>query len=175
MGWKKIKEHYRIGHIVQVTPKGICIGSPYIHDLIVIGLDGEIIKDDDGRSNEDLKRYLVEMRADPKKLRELAQAPDTFEENIPVYTYKGGKIIEKMCEEPGWPNVTHDGMEMYENTFSLDKNQVVAWAKQNAAAGIENAHARIEDIGTTLEEWKARLQKRTEELSMLEADYPGQV
>ena len=30
MGWKNIKEHYRIGHTVHVTDKGICIGSPYI-------------------------------------------------------------------------------------------------------------------------------------------------
>jgi len=37
MGWKNIKEHYRINHYVQVTEQGICIGSPYIHNIIVIG------------------------------------------------------------------------------------------------------------------------------------------
>lgn len=30
MGWKNVKEHYQIGHIVCVTSKGLCIGSPYV-------------------------------------------------------------------------------------------------------------------------------------------------
>ena len=44
MGWKNIKEHYRIGHAVQVTDAGICIGSPYIHNIIIIGVDGTLKK-----------------------------------------------------------------------------------------------------------------------------------
>lgn len=30
MGFKNLKEHYRIKHIVQVTDAGICIGSPWL-------------------------------------------------------------------------------------------------------------------------------------------------
>jgi len=44
MGWKNVKEHYRIGHSVQVTEQGVCIGSPYVHNLIVVGLDGRFVK-----------------------------------------------------------------------------------------------------------------------------------
>lgn len=41
MGWKNIKDHYRIGHIVAIYgEKGICIGSQYVHDLLMVGSDG---------------------------------------------------------------------------------------------------------------------------------------
>ncbi len=93
MGWKAVRDHYRIEHIVQVVPeKGICIGSGYIHDIIVISLDrGEITKRyDPGRGwsrNAALDRYQDEMDADPFKLSEIVAAEDVFERSIPVFTY----------------------------------------------------------------------------------------
>lgn len=172
MGWKNVKEHYRIGHAVQVTPKGICIGSPYIHDLIIIGLDGAIIKADDGRVNEDLRRYMAEMKADPEKLRSLVQSPDEFKTSITVYTYDGGEIVEKQCEKTGWPNVTHDGCMMYENTFSTDRNKVVKRAKEDAASGIEWKTRRCEEIKEKLAEMEGLLNESKANLAKLENDYP---
>src|SRR5688572_11028530 len=128
MGWKNVKEYYRIGHTVCVTEKGICIGSPYIHDIIVIALDGKrIIKPyaDGRRTNEDLARYQAEMDHDMGKLWELVNNPDTFEKSLPVFTYRGGEIIEKKCEAYGWPNQIHDGQMQYDNTHSRDKLKVV--------------------------------------------------
>lgn len=120
MGWKNLKEHYRISHIVQVTKEGICIGSLYIHNLMVIGTNGEILKRNNENRSKELVRYQAEMDADPSKLRELIEAPDSFTGSVVVYTYKNGDIIEKLCEEPGWPNMTHDGDRMYANTY-MDK------------------------------------------------------
>jgi hypothetical protein len=172
MGFKTLKKHYRIGHTVCVTEKGICIGSHYIHDLIVVGLDGKIIKSDDDFSDEDLVRYMAEMKADPAKLREVVQAPDTFEASIPVYTYAGGSIVEKLCDKPGWPNVTHDGALMYGNTFSTDKLKVVKWAKENAEAGIKMAQRRIDEIKTDLAKIESLKKECQADLEKLEADYP---
>lgn len=171
MGYKTLKEHYRIGHAVCVTDKGICIGSPYIHDLIIVGLNGTIIKADDGRVNEDLKRYMAEMKADPAKLREVVQSKDTFEASIPVYTYAGGNIIEKLCEKPGWPNVTHDGDMMYENTYSTDKRKLVKWAKENATLGIKWQSERVEEIKADLGKMEALVKDSQADLAKLEADY----
>src|SRR5687768_3761792 len=100
MGWKNIKEHYRIGHSVCVTEQGICIGSPYIHDIIVIGLDGKLKKryERDG-SNEDLERYQQEIEADPALLKKLIDGPDRFTKDVTVYTFSDGEIIEKKCEQ----------------------------------------------------------------------------
>lgn len=148
MGWKNIKEHYNIGHHVQVTEAGICIGSSFIHNLIVIGLHGKVTKPFRERTNEDLQRYQREFDADPAKLAELVSAPDTFAASVTVYTYDSttSAIIEKQCETPGWPNLTHDGEMMYDNTFSTDRTKVVEWAKENARIGIKWAKERREQL-----------------------------
>jgi hypothetical protein len=45
MGWKNIKEHFSIQHIVHIKNGKVCIGSPYINDLIIINSEtGEIEK-----------------------------------------------------------------------------------------------------------------------------------
>lgn len=172
MGWKTLKEHYRIEHIVCVTKKGICIGSPYVHNLIVVSLEGLIINPNDGRSNADLLRYMSEMMADMDKLREVVQSVDTFSAAIPVYTYDGGNIIEEKCESLGWPNVTHNGNIMYNNTYSKDKSQVVKWAKRNSSSMVESYQLRAQDIKLQLIEVEAIVQKSKADLEKLNKDYP---
>ena len=75
--------------------------------------------DDGWNTNEDLKRYHEEMIADQKtgELKRLVNCKDEFENNLPVFTSKRGRVIKKYCETYGWPNVTNDGELMYENTF----------------------------------------------------------
>lgn len=166
MGWKAIRDHYRIGHIVQVVPdKGICIGSAYVHDIIVIR-DGEIVRRW-GSGEGEIGRYLEEMDADPAKLAELAACEDQFEHSITVYTYEGGAIVEKQCEELGWPNVTHDGLIQFENTFSADRAEVLAWAKRDAEAGIELGQDRVERAKADLVEACQYLARRTADLQKL--------
>lgn len=150
MGWKNIKEHYNIGHNVQVTDEGICIGSGYIHNIIVLSLEGEIKKPERSTSNPDLVRYMKEMEDDLDTLKNLISSPDTFESTNIIYTYHDGEIIEKSCEEYGWPNVTHDGEMMYDNTFSKDKFQVVEWAK----SGLESM---VDYLDTNIDETKKEL------------------
>lgn len=144
MGWKNLKEHFRIRHIVCVTKAGICIGSPYVHDLLVVKADGTFQKPhQDIGENDDLRRYRTEFAADPAKVRDLLNRPDTFAASITVFTYEMGEIIEKQCEALGWPNVTHDGLLMYDNEFSDDRDQVVVWAEQNAACGAKSLRETI--------------------------------
>ena len=172
MGWKNVKEHYQIGHSVQVTDKGICIGSPYVHDLIVLGLDGKVLKRFDRRSNEDLTRYQDEFDADPEMLRRLIEAPDEFSASITIYTYCGGEVLEMRCEEPTWPNVTHDGQMIYDNTFSTDKEAVVAWAKKEAVCGLRYAEESVAEAEKRLAECQERRRKVIADLERLETDYP---
>lgn len=172
MGWKNVKEAYRIGHFVCVTKEGICIGSGYIHNLIVIGMDGTIKKPYDKECNDELRRYQQEMAADQDKLRSLVKSVDVFQEGLPVYTYEGGEILLKHCEAYGWPNVTHDGMMMYENSFSKDKETVVKWAKQNADYGCQYALRRIAELEKEQVEVREVLTDYRAKLAKLEADYP---
>lgn len=176
MGWKAVRDHYRIEHIVQVTEKGICIGSGYMHNIIVISLErGEVTTRYDpapGWSrNAQLLRYQAEIDADPFKLAELASAPDTFERSLKVFTYEGGEILEKQCEALGWPNVTHDGLIQYENMFSADRGLVRTWAIDNARAGIENRREAVAKAKLDLGELERRLAQREADLRQLEG--PG--
>ena len=171
MGWKNLKEHFRIEHMVQVTEAGICIGSPYIHDIIVVGMDGKILKRHDSNAGS-LGRYQTEIDADPDLARRLIETEDTFMASITVYTYAGAEIIEKQCEEPGWPNVTHDGLMMHENTFSTDRDQVVIWAKRNAQAGIDWRMDSIAETAARLTNLHQQLSRYRDDLAMLEATYP---
>jgi hypothetical protein len=181
MGWKNVKEQYGIGHMVAVYPeKGICVGSPYCHDLIIIAdadrkLDygdtvykrcvdighGLVIwRGESLGRGEPFDGWVRRWTEDPAELRRLIDAPDTFEKSIVVYTYDyDGNIIEKLCEAPGWPNVTHDGCMMYENNFSTDRDQVIAWAKRELSAASELAAERVQREEQELADARQRLAK----------------
>ena len=180
MGWKNVKVHYGITHYVMVADKGICIGSGYVHDLLVVRNSDEPRDWRDSVDRTETKigcnlslwrpRYLGQgepfdgivkaMMDDPATLRRLIETPDTFSASVPVYTYDyDGNIIDKLCEEPGWPNVTHDGDMMYENTFSTDRDQVIKWAQRNMEAGRENAALDIEQQEEKLARTRERLSR----------------
>jgi len=55
MGWKKVKEHYQISHIVHVDGGSICIRSNMQPALIVIGADGELKKRHADSDSEELQ------------------------------------------------------------------------------------------------------------------------
>ncbi|MBK3780373.1 hypothetical protein G3A43_08885 [Paraburkholderia aspalathi] len=174
MGWKSLKDHYRITrHIVQVTSEGICIGSSFIHNLIVISASGEVVKRYDSRSNEDLLRYQAEMDADPEKLKQLVGAVDQFERSVVVFTYEGGSILEKHCESLGYPNATHDGELMYESEFSTDRQQVVLRAMRNAESGIRGYTHAINDAAAHLQALKKSREAQENALAQLQTDYPA--
>ncbi len=149
MGWKNVKEHYGIGHLVHVREGRICIGSPYIPEIISIDpQSGAIIKryGDTWAINDDLRRYQSEFDADPAKLRALVLAPDSFVVTITVYTFADGEVIEAQCEELGWPNVTHAGELMYENVFSADRAKAVRWAQDDAENWVTFARGRVTEL-----------------------------
>ena len=175
MGWKNVKEHYGIGHIVQVVPgEGICIGSGYVHDLILIREDLSVRRHELVGRGEPFDGWVRQMEADKGKLRELIETPDKFAASIPVFTYDyDGNITEKRCEEPGWPNATHDGFLMYENTFSTDRAEVVGWAKRELAAAAESARRSVADAECDLQKQRNWLERCEVGLARLTADYSG--
>lgn len=172
MGWKTLKEHFDIEHFVQVTKKGICIGSGFVHDLVTIDPKTGALQENQTFHGLIREKYPALLKATPQEIVALIAAPDTFAASIPVYTYDGIKIIEKQCEIVGWPNVTHDGCMMYENSFSTDKAQVIAWAKRNTASAIECTCNRIEEFEQELLTLKQRLAGYEAEQIELEVAHP---
>lgn len=168
MGWKSFKEHYRIGHDVQIVPgKGLCIGSAYVHDIIVVGFDGVITKVWSPRPGDELARYQEEISADSAKAKALIEQADTFDRALQVFTYEGADIIECACEELGWPNVTHDGRMMYENTFTPDRDQAVRWAIRSARSSIEAWTDQVDQRARDYSEARAHLTRRQNDLRTL--------
>ena len=171
MGWKNLEQHYKTGYIVQVTEKGICIGSGYIHDLVVLSLTGKVTHVWEF-FNREKNAWLARMESEPDVVRELIEAPDKFEKSIEVFTYEGGDIVKKFCEDMCWPNITHDGQVMYENTFSTDPELVRKWATRNAKAGIEYVTSTIEDQRERLALLEARLKTHEGNLAKLTSQPP---
>jgi len=160
MGWKNVKEHYDIKHIVQVTNAGICIGSPYVHNILTIRPDLSVVRSESIGHGEPFDSIVTAMNADRSKLRELIYSSDTFSASIPVYTFTyDGEIVEALCEQPGWPNLTHDGRIMYENTHFPDRQQAVAQAAKELDAVVENAANRCAEAHLEAEKAEERRAK----------------
>lgn len=170
MGWKNIKEHYQINHNVCVTSKGICIGSGFVHDLAVIDIKtGKVIEN--STFNGFLRRqYPSLLDASDKEILQLINSQDTFKASLAVYTYDGGEIIEKQCEEYGYPDVTHDGEQMYNNTFFSEKKAAIECAKNSAAVRIEHYTENVDRFKADLKKARRRLNKAEMNFQKLEAD-----
>jgi hypothetical protein len=135
MGWKNVKDHYRIDAVVRVKRDEIWIG---IDGFVKISLDGELLKAERDYYGEALHRVVTGMRSDPKKLRSLATSPDQFRSLLTVWTYDRNSIIEKQCETVGWPNCCTDGT-LQDNTYSTDRAIVLQLAIENATARVEQS------------------------------------
>lgn len=172
MGWKNIKDTYRITHQVTVEDNTICIGSPMVHDLARIDMATGDIQENQTFSGFLEKTYPFLLSADPGYLRQLIDKPDVFKNDITVYTFEDGSILECQCEEPGYPNVTHDGQLMYENRFSTDRSQVVAWAKKDLECWYRNLGERIERLQSDIDEALDEHARVARKVRDLEAQYP---
>lgn len=140
MGWKTLKEHYGIRHLVQVKThidgiggdRFIVIGTTSMYDLIVIRCsDGKIVKTNTFCNNV-LQDYLNKMGRDGRAVvKELIDTEDRFNEDnlMDVYAieeYEGRKrIVLKHAEKFGWPNVTTDGMLMSASNSFKTKDEAV--------------------------------------------------
>ncbi|MEX3984016.1 hypothetical protein AB4Y45_34065 [Paraburkholderia sp. EG287A] len=173
MGWKRVKQHYRISHIVHVSGGNICIGSVVDLERMVINPEGVIIRRP-MRSDIEFDRFVREMDADPQSLVRLVTAEDEFDaqRTVTVYTFAGGRILEKQCEARGWPGVTHDGMLMYDHLFSTDKAVTVVRAKADARSAARAIQTDIDNTQLELRKLKSGLSNAEAYLAQLEADYP---
>ena len=172
MGWKTLKEAFQIGHILRVEEKGICIGSGYVHDLVVVDPStGKV------RTSQTFPSFLDEhypalKNASAEEVLALIQAPDVFEDSIRVYTFEDGEIIEAQCEKLDAPNLTHDGKFMYSNRYSTDLNQVVEWAKRDMMAETRLVQERLDANQRELDRLKERLALAKAKQAALDERYP---
>lgn len=142
MGWKSFKEKFEIKHFVQIRDGQIKIGSSYVHDIISIDPVTGRIFETASWSNV-LNEYPLLKNASKEEIVKILQEKDTFEKSIPVFTYSEATIIEDFAEEVGWPNITHSGRMMMDNTFFLTREEAVEEAIDNNGYSIKFAKDRV--------------------------------
>lgn len=177
MGWKTFKQHFNIDsrHTLELRKDGVAIGSGYIPAQVVISpVDGRIRKKE-GFTDFLSKTYPAILEAPPELLVSLLAAPDVFERAIPVYAYKDGQIVEEFCEELGWPNCTHAGELMYDNTHLPNKRDAVLRAKELTALRIETMTSCVERAQRELDELKANVAEQEANALRLDQEYPDVV
>lgn len=155
MGIKAIRKKYKIEHIVQNIDNAICIGSGYVHDIIVISYDGKIIKkykngvyNDGWSTNENLKRYQEEMIIDEEngELKKLIDLKDDFDVLLPIFTVEDGVLIETFCEKYDYPNTTIEGYLIYENTFFKTREEAIDYGIRDCKSFIKMLEGRKKEL-----------------------------
>lgn len=146
MGHKAIKKHYDTGYIVAIYNKEdlgpcICIGSGLVHDLIAIGIQDCKVKFSSivrKGGNSEIGKLAARVEEDAKNgvLRALIDETDTFAQNLPVFTIDRWAVKAELCEEYGWPNTTHSGAIMYENTYFRTRAAAYAYLLRETKAGV---------------------------------------
>lgn len=171
MGWRTFKEHFGITHHIDRHGDELRIGSGYIHDLLQVSLRSGVLRLKDGFSSFAHENYPQLVSASPEHIRALLKQEDVFSRDIPVYVYEDGRILVRYCEQPGYPNTTHDGYLM-RNNYSTDKAAVIARAKESAAYSVEMINEHIADLKAKLEQAQVEHAMRTSRLKSLNTDYP---
>lgn len=181
MGWKNVKEHYGIGHQVHIDRGDLCISSPFITGLIrVVRAPGKPLALKSSMEhcrggnfgNADLDRLWREFEADPARLAELLDTPDTFGETVPVFSYEEAaeaEIIEQRCEAGkfGWPENTTCGQTMREGTHFLTRGEALEAAIRSAHGWLSMTKQQVKRRRRELADAKAQLTKRTQILAAL--------
>lgn len=157
MGWKTFKEKFKIEHNVQINEKGLCIGSGYVHDLAVVNLTTGITMDNETFKGFLKREYPQLAEATAEQILEALNQQDVFSNTIPVYTWDGAIIVEEKAEKHGWPNVTHSGKIMHDNTYFKTRDEAVAKAKSDNAYGIKEWTKMVAEAEKKVDEYRKEL------------------
>jgi hypothetical protein len=153
-----------------VTDDGekVCVGSSMVHDLISVdkktlqlryalgypGRGRDTIKDAELLAIWDKLQSLI----DSGEMKAIIEENDVIENPITVYTYdREFKIVESLTDAVGYPNVTYDGKQMYNNTHFADINDARREALKEARACHEADSERILELTEKIEKIRRRI------------------
>ena len=89
---------------------------------------------------------------------------DEIDNPISVFCAENGKIIEEYTDEFGWPNTTHTGKVMYENTHFRMKREAIERGISESEAAIQNLNEAILGLEKEIKRKKRYLNKVKGEL-----------
>jgi len=140
MGIKALKKEFNIGHLVQKRDGKTIIGSPYVSELIAIDSEGEVSKSKIVQSGryEIGQIYDALVACNKAKLLQILNEPEIPIDPKPAYTEAGrGRVIKVYCEEYCWPNLTTEGVLMYDNSHYQKRSDALKHSKKNSVYEIK--------------------------------------
>lgn len=150
MGWKTFKEKFRIkNHIIHEDAQSILISSSDEHNIASINKTTGKIADP---KNILSKNYPELSFARQYEILAAIEATDLFSRSIPLYSFRGGEIIEHACETLGHPNVTHGGEIIYENIHMKSIGSALNMAKHSLETEAKYLRNYAKELNSTCEE-----------------------
>lgn len=137
-----------INYIYNNNHEYIAVGSSLCHNLISVNKETlkvkyaldtfhegrESLKNDDLIFIWDKLHELIRTG----QIQDIINGTDEIENPLPVFTVEKGQLIETFTDKYGWPNVTIDGHEMYDNTYFKTKKKAIEYGIKDSEAGIKN-------------------------------------
>ena len=93
------------------------------------------------------------------ELKTIIENNDSAEGMFPVYSCPNGVIKKQFADIFGYPNITHNGEMMYENTFFKTEQEAIKYGIEDMGYAIKNYSNRIYDMEKETEQRKAELSK----------------
>lgn len=169
MGFARFKEHFKIEqHIVSAENNVIYIGSDMASRLVGIDMQTGAVLVNDTFSSFLGKYYPEIFKATNRERLAPILEVDHFEQSIPVYTFCNDQLTEKFCEKLGFPNVTHDGEIMYNNSHFANKDDAIENFRRNLIIRIENYKDAIVELQEKLDKKTHALAEATKHLEQIE-------
>lgn len=167
MGWKTFKQKYKISHLVHVDEGEIHIGSYYCSRIASVNLISGEVKNVSSFSDFLEKNYPEILKSSKEEILKVINEKDSFSQNLPVFTYRNDEILELQCEGYGFPNNTHSGLLMYDNTFFPTRKEAINKAIDNLRGRIAGLRLIIADGENTVKKSKQHLKSSRERLLSL--------
>lgn len=168
MGWKTFKEKFKIGHNVKINDQGLCIGSGYVSDLVVVNLKTGVVTENSTFRGFLKEEYPQLLNATAEEILEVLSQKDQFSNSFPVYTWDGAIIIEEKAEAYGWPNVTHSGKIMHDNTYFKTREEAVAKAKSDNDYAVKEWTKIVAEAERNVEEKRKELDQVKKDKEILD-------
>lgn len=151
-------------YIVHYTDSKICVGGRLCHELLHVEkatfkVRYKLDTFHEGRkslNNEKLLEIWDKLHEliENGQLNDIMDGKDELENPLPVFSVKNGEVIKSLTDAYGYPNITDDGILMYENTHFPTEKQALENAIEEYKAGVRLSQRRIHDIEKDLDEMK---------------------
>ncbi len=106
---------------------------------------------------------------DSGEINEIINGNDEVENKLTVWTVKDGELIETYTNEYGYPNTTHDGKLMHDNTYFKTKEEAIDKAIKEYEYSVKAATERVGECEAELQKANKRMEMQKKYLENFKA------